>query len=549
MSKIDSHDIEEILLFDSTFKVSYDDEITGKANSIMMTNSGRNLVVTAKDKIEQMIWVKAIDEAFKTSEWSTRAVKRFGSFAPARLNNECRSFSDAEEYFSAVQDALKEAKEVVFITDWWLSPKLYLKRPIASDPKHRNESSRLDLILKEIANRGVMVYVLMFKEITLAVGLNSEYSKKELMNASDNIRVIRHPREVVFSTARDFINLWSHHEKMVVIDYKTVFMGGIDLCFGRMDTHEHPLTDLPNAKGEVFFPGQDYNNVRIADFIKVEDPELCLLDRDSQPRMPWHDVAVMLKGQVVKDFVIHFVQYWNHAMIDTSGISNKGKLLYPVYNENRTLMLTSEQLKYANGGLNSQEAEPHLEEEQKNFNRTSILLVDNDCPIKDPKKQSEFQEYCELRRGQVKDAVVNDKNLLEEYLARWLGAKMLNECVSLSQVRAAKGAGLYPALQMEHRTCKAQLLRSVSSWSIGFPTDMVENSIHKAYIHHIGQARNFIYIENQYFMSSYDTIDCPLKNKVAEALFNRILIAHLNNENFKVFIVIPLYPGTSSQHP
>lgn len=365
MSKIDSHEIQEILLFDSTFKVSYDDKITGKENSIMITNSGRSLIVTAKDKIEQMIWVKAIDEAFKTSEWSTRAVKRFGSFAPARLNNECRSFSDAVEYLSVVHDALKEAKEVVFITDWWLSPKLYLKRPVASDPKHRNESSRLDLILKEIANRGVTVYVLMFKEITLAVPLNSQYSKKVLVDASDNIHVIRHPREVVFSTARDFINLWSHHEKMIAIDYKTVFMGGIDLCFGRMDTHEHPLVDLPNAKGEVFFPGQDYNNVRIADFIKVEDPELCLLDRDSQPRMPWHDVAVMLKGQVVKDFIIHFVQYWNHAMIDTSGTSNKGKLLYPVYNENRTLMLTSEQLKHAGGGLNSQEAEPRLEEEQK----------------------------------------------------------------------------------------------------------------------------------------------------------------------------------------
>jgi len=120
---------------------------------------------------------------------------------------------------------------------------------------------------------------------------------------------------------------------------------------------------------------------------------------------------------------------------------------------------------------------------------------------------------------------------------------MLNECLSISQVKESKGAGLYPASQMGNKTCKAQLLRSVSSWSIGFPPDMIESSIHKAYIHHIGQARHFIYIENQYFMSSYDTIDCPLKNKVAEALFNRILIAHLNHENFKVFIVIPLYPG------
>lgn len=143
---------------------------------------------------------------------------------------------------------------------------------------------------------------------------------------------------------------------------------------------------------------------------------------------------------------------------------------------------------------------------------------------------------------------MNDKNLLEEYLARWLGAKMLNECASLSQVREAKGVGLYPAQQMERRTCKVQLLRSVSSWSIGFPSDMTEKSIHDAYIYHIGRAKNYIYIENQFFMSYYDTIDCPLKNRIADALFNKILNAHLDNENFKVFIVIPIYPGTLPKH-
>lgn len=29
---------------------------------------------------------------------------------------------------------------------------------------------------------------------------------------------------------------WSHHEKMVVIDQSVGFMGGLDICFGRMDT-------------------------------------------------------------------------------------------------------------------------------------------------------------------------------------------------------------------------------------------------------------------------------------------------------------------------
>ena len=39
------------------------------------------------------------------------------------------------------------------------------------------------------------------------------------------------------------LHLWSHHEKTVVIDQTLAFVGGIDLCNGRWDTHEHLLND------------------------------------------------------------------------------------------------------------------------------------------------------------------------------------------------------------------------------------------------------------------------------------------------------------------
>lgn len=37
--------------------------------------------------------------------------------------------------------------------------------------------------------------------------------------------------------------MWGHHEKVVVIDQTLAFVGGIDLCNGRWDTHEHLLND------------------------------------------------------------------------------------------------------------------------------------------------------------------------------------------------------------------------------------------------------------------------------------------------------------------
>jgi phospholipase D1/2 len=45
-----------------------------------------------------------------------------------------------------------------------------------------------------------------------------------------NIKVLRHPNKVIPL-------LWSHHEKMVIIDERVAFMGGLDICYGRWDNH------------------------------------------------------------------------------------------------------------------------------------------------------------------------------------------------------------------------------------------------------------------------------------------------------------------------
>lgn len=60
------------------------------------------------------------------------------------------------------------------------------------------------------------------------------------------------------------------------------------------------------------YPGIEYNNCRIADFINVRDHTVENVSRD-QPRLPWHDVTLMTRGPCVKDLTTHFIQYWNHA--------------------------------------------------------------------------------------------------------------------------------------------------------------------------------------------------------------------------------------------
>lgn len=55
---------------------------------------------------------------------------RLASFAPLRSDTLAHWFVDGSSYMSAVADAMEAAREEIFITDWFFSPQLYLKRPI-----------------------------------------------------------------------------------------------------------------------------------------------------------------------------------------------------------------------------------------------------------------------------------------------------------------------------------------------------------------------------------------------------------------------------------
>ena len=116
----------------------------------------------------------------------------------------------------------------------------------------------------------------------------------------------------IYGMNNDVILYWAHHEKLCLIDGKTAFMGGLDLCFGRWDTNQHPIADAhPSNLDNIVFPGQDFNNARIADFQDVAHPDKNVLDRKTSSRMGWSDVSISLHGPVVEDLKEHFVQRWN----------------------------------------------------------------------------------------------------------------------------------------------------------------------------------------------------------------------------------------------
>lgn len=221
-----------VILYDSGFEVSSGIFSTGLRRGLHIINLSRQIVIKCPTRRTTREWMAYIKDVAHKSDFTHR--NRYMSFAPTRINIQAAWFVDGSDYMTAVADALEQAKEEIFIADWWLSPEIFMKRP-AIDGLHW----RLDKILQRKADAGVKVFILLYKEVELALGINSYYSKQTLVSLHPNIKVLRHPDH-----AKAGVFLWAHHEKIVVIDQNIAFLGGIDLCYGRWDNYEHRLTDL-----------------------------------------------------------------------------------------------------------------------------------------------------------------------------------------------------------------------------------------------------------------------------------------------------------------
>lgn len=410
---------------------------------IYLDNAERRLVLNPKSRHEQKLWIKSLVDMKNLSIYSNE--NRFGSFAPVRQNCFAQWFVDGRDHFWAISSALEMAKDVIFIHDWWLSPELYLRRPA-----NGNQQWRIDRLLQRKAKQGVKIFVIVYRNVGSTVATDSLYTKHSILSLDEeNIHVIRSPNQLLQNTY-----FWAHHEKLCIVDHTIAFVGGIDLCYGRFDTPDHSLTDdstvtfdtvdtEPRNATEEFvkfqvFPGKDYSNPRVKDFVELDKPYESMYDRNIVPRMPWHDIHMMTGGKVARDLARHFVQRWNYLL------------------------------------------------RQKRPSRYTPLLT--------PPPDMTDEEVEQL--------------------------------------------GL-------NGTCEVQLIRSAGNWSLGLKEH--EQSIQNAYLKLIETSEHFVYIENQFFVTSCVVDGTVIHNRIGDALVERIIRAHNEKTAWKAIIVFPLMPGFPAQ--
>lgn len=85
-----------------------------------------------------------------------------------------------------------------------------------------------------------------------------------------------------------------------------------------------------------------------------------------------------------------------------------------------------------------------------------------------------------------------------------------------------------------------QLVCSVSHWSHG---TLTEHSIYDAYLDIIDKSEYFVYIEQQFFITTTDQSPGPIWNHVGDALVARILRASREQKRYKVVVVLPAVPA------
>uniref|UniRef100_A0A8C9XER7 Phospholipase n=1 Tax=Sander lucioperca TaxID=283035 RepID=A0A8C9XER7_SANLU len=486
----DNGHINFVLLFDPEFKVKVGRAHTDTRYGVCIENFSRSLIIKCSNYRQTHWWSHEINRLAETCDFLK--VHRFEGFAPPRENTLTKWYVNGGGYFADLADSLEQAREEIFITDWWLSPEVFLKRPATDN------YWRLDEILKRKAEQGVKVCVLLYKEVELALGINSEHSKRTLMNMHPNIKVMRHPDHV-----SSVVFLWAHHEKMVAIDQTVAFVGGIDLAFGRWDTNQYRLTDL----GLMCSFNMSHS--------------LQTLTKDNMS--PSNYIINIL---IVNDNFIHFILQFQAIPIPLQ-------------------TLTDVSVNQGNGAADGPKpSEPDKQAEQDTYDLTcnNKLWLGKDYSnfIRKDWVQLDRPFEDNIDRTQVPRMPWRDlsaavhggaaRDVARHFIQRW----------NFTKVRLKGTFCHFKAKKTQVLNClqtRGHVLRSADRWSTG----TCENSILKAYIHTIENSEHYIYIENQFFISCAD--GKTVHNGIGDAIVNRILRAHREQKKYRVFVVIPLLPG------
>jgi phosphatidylserine/phosphatidylglycerophosphate/cardiolipin synthase-like enzyme len=185
-----------------------------------------------------------------------------GDRAPMRAGNRIEVLIDGEEALPAIENAIRNAKSSVHIANWHASPDFRLTREPGA-PTLRD-------LLAMTAQRGVAVRLLLWAGPPVPAFQPTRRlvrSEQQRFTAHTGVQCVLDSRERT---------MHCHHEKLVVVDGATAFVGGVD--FTALEGDRHDSAEHPPSR------------------------PIC-----------WHDLMTRLHGPVVADVENHFRLRWSEV--------------------------------------------------------------------------------------------------------------------------------------------------------------------------------------------------------------------------------------------
>jgi phosphatidylserine/phosphatidylglycerophosphate/cardiolipin synthase-like enzyme/uncharacterized membrane protein YdjX (TVP38/TMEM64 family) len=167
---------------------------------------------------------------------------------------------DGDNYFRAVREALCNARRSIFIIGWDIHSEIRLIRNGKQDDYPEKLGALLDCLARE--RHELNIYILDW-DFAMIYAMEREFFPHYKLQWKSHDRVYfcldgNHPVGA------------SQHQKIVVVDNKLAFSGGLDLSKWRWDTSEHSVE----------------NDQRV--------------DPDGKPYPPFHDVQILVDGEAAE---------------------------------------------------------------------------------------------------------------------------------------------------------------------------------------------------------------------------------------------------------
>lgn len=450
-------------------------------------------------------------------------------FATPQAGSKATINRDGEQAFSRMYDAIDAATTFVFIIDWQLSIDFELKRPkpgVAADETH---PYRLSELLTRKVMAGVDVRILIYDAPFFAESSIPTYDgavAKILNDLGEQLKKAGAPGSLVCiaqgptSTQTDKWD-YSHHQKMVLVDGKVGFLGGMDMTNGRWDTIEFDCVVNPAryVMNDMYNPCLERARRLSSTELKLAKPALGgtakavringqdvltpgfaapqynakegrLLEHGCQPRMPWQDIHVMLEGPVLKDMYRNFVRRLDGYIVLSDAFG---------------------------GYVNAADKSPQEQQHRKKLKKLQT-------------PQSSLDKW---RKAVAANAT--PKGQAHVQIVRSVSNRQLQgEAYRLDDLALHTRPGAAEAWE-----------QAIMAWK-----GEHQDNIYQAMLACIKAAKAYIYIETQFLISAHGGLsEAMIDNRIIDALASKIIDMDNQGIPFHVYIVLPVHPEGAPNNP